>query len=174
MLLLWLDKKTTMNNVVCADLRLPFTLPPAFPIDGGKTVPMLNASIHFSDLPVSWQRILRNAGRRGESFGVEELLVCLVLAKDWAKLRCLTAQLGTWLDRFLWLEGWDLEAENATTKLQVMRANARYLAATRNALSNEQFLSAAVDGSRVGRKKMLMGVVAGACGVAAVLPPQVL
>eukprot|EP00971_Amphidinium_carterae_P350788 6491738-Amphidinium_carterae.3 len=82
-------------------------------------------------------------------------------------------QVGAYIDRALWCLAWDSTPAEATHRLEAMRFNAQYLMAGREALQFASNFSLAVDASRVGKRKVLMGVIASAsAGVATIVPPQ--
>eukprot|EP00971_Amphidinium_carterae_P328422 6460296-Amphidinium_carterae.1 len=90
----------------------------------------------------------------------------------WA-LEQICVQIGRFFERHLWKLAWTVMAEPASHRLEALRYNVQYLAAGKRSLSKATNLSLAVDASRVGKRKLLMGVVASSNpAVASIVPPQ--
>eukprot|EP00971_Amphidinium_carterae_P346405 6487824-Amphidinium_carterae.2 len=88
-------------------------------------------------------------------------------------LQQICLQLGRFIDRVLWIMSWGSETIQATHRLEAMRYNAQYLEAGRRTFASASGFSLAVDASRVGKRKVLMGVIAASdVGFASIVPPQ--
>eukprot|EP00971_Amphidinium_carterae_P159157 3155448-Amphidinium_carterae.2 len=89
-------------------------------------------------------------------------------------LRQLTIQVSLLVERWLWLASFEGDVSVASTVHQQRKQNVQYVLSTRRFMDAAQDVSIAVDGTRVGKRKILLGVI-GDCGTRKAAPavPQV-
>eukprot|EP00971_Amphidinium_carterae_P352733 6492718-Amphidinium_carterae.3 len=114
------------------------------------------------------------------------------LLDDWVPLSCVLRALGVEksslelvrqicvqvavvVERWLWQSAFQGEESVASTVHQQRKKNLQYVQATKRTMSGARDVSLAVDGTRVGKRKILLGVV-GRCGTkrTALAVPQAL
>eukprot|EP00971_Amphidinium_carterae_P062227 1231768-Amphidinium_carterae.3 len=78
-------------------------------------------------------------------------------------LRQVCVQMSLKIERWLWCTSFGGDRAQGSTVHQQRKQNLQYVLSTRRFMANAQDVSIAVDGTRVGKKKILLGVV-GQCG----------
>eukprot|EP00971_Amphidinium_carterae_P340799 6479280-Amphidinium_carterae.1 len=143
----------------------------------GRKVMMVGGEVKVAELPLPVQNRLSLHGTQMlvERVHVKVLLQLLSVEKElkWLYLQLLV-QLGCLVDLQLWLLCVESAPPQVDTRAKMRKQIQRYTRGAREKLSGRQFISLAVDASRVAQKKTLLGYMGCETGVACMAPPQVL
>eukprot|EP00971_Amphidinium_carterae_P093223 1844765-Amphidinium_carterae.3 len=137
---------------------------------------MVGGVVRVEELPIPVKNLFSLHGSQVvEKVEVKTLMQALAVEKDlkWFYFQLLV-QLGTLVDLQLWLLCLEAAPPEVDSRSLMRKQIQKYTRAARAKLSGKQFLSLAVDASRVAQKKTLLGFMGCETGVAAMAPPQVL
>ena len=141
----------------------------------GETWEMTDGCFDASDIPSDIMQTITTENVVGNKVGAEFVLISMSSIKpSSSNLRSLIIQLGSILDMILWRASMAVAQDPTQSRHEMLRNLAKYVAAGRHAFAGSRRLSLSVDASRVGKRKILSGVIADSSGgVVAILPPQV-
>eukprot|EP00971_Amphidinium_carterae_P339444 6477261-Amphidinium_carterae.2 len=178
LVLSWLSARLGDVSIVCSDIAFDWK-PPEVPRGQGmhRKLVLCNGCFQKDMVPplVVETMCQQTASPLGPHVKASDALIAMASVPALViLLRCVVVQLGVLLDSVLWDSCWSGQLPQVTSVRQVQTANLKYVQASRKAMKGHQSCSVALDASRVGKRKVLLGVAsAGSAGLTCLMPPQV-
>eukprot|EP00971_Amphidinium_carterae_P076487 1510528-Amphidinium_carterae.1 len=177
LLLSWLSDRLGEISVVYYDVSFNWK-PPEVPRGQGlaRKLRFSKGRVQKDNLPncIVETMCQQTSAALGDEVGAAEALIAMASNTDAAiVLKCVVTQLGVVLDQALWDQCWSGETTQLSSVRQVQIANLKYVQASRKSMAGHQSFSLALDASRVGKRKVMLGVLsAGQAGMTCLMPPQ--
>eukprot|EP00971_Amphidinium_carterae_P172834 3425934-Amphidinium_carterae.1 len=178
LLLSWLSDRLGDIHIVCYDMRFDWH-PPEVPKGEGRQRKLTLSKGHFMKEHLHPLVVETMCQQTTSALGVQvraaDAFIAMATGQESVLvLKCVVAQLGVLLDCVLWDSCWSGETPELSSVRQVQMSNMKYVQASKRSLAGEQNLSLALDASRVGKRKVMLGVLSGGRGgLTCLMPPQI-